>query len=49
MEDNEAKLRKTTKRVERMLQTVLDLGGDSKQSVRGRLKEVQKVLDGEGV
>ncbi len=46
MSDNEAKLHKVSKRVKGLLDRLLTLGGNTKKSVRGRLKDVEEELDG---
>jgi hypothetical protein len=48
MEENRAKLGKVTKRVMGMLESLRELGSDTRKSVRGRLRDVQEVLDGKG-
>lgn len=46
MSDNEVKLHKVSKRVKGLLDRLLTLGGNTKKSVRGRLKDVEEELDG---
>ena len=43
--DNEVKIGKVSKRVKGMLDMMLEHGGDTRKSVRGRLKDVEDVLD----
>lgn len=43
--DNEGKLGKVSKRVRSMLDMLLECGGDGRKSVRGRLKDVEEILD----
>jgi len=45
--DNEAKVSKVSKRVQGMLSLIMDCAGETRKSVRGRLKDVQEVLDKE--
>jgi hypothetical protein len=45
MEENETKLRKVSRRVEKMLRKVMEYGGDTRKSVRGRLKDLQAAFD----
>jgi hypothetical protein len=45
--DNEAKIGKASKRVKSMLDFLLEHGGDTRKSIRGRLKDVENMLDKE--
>jgi hypothetical protein len=45
VQDNAVRLGKLTKRVRGMINVLVDFGGDGKKSVRGRLRDVQAVLD----
>ena len=47
MEENESKLRKVTGRVRAMMSLILNKGGNTLKSVRGRLRDVAEVLDGQ--
>jgi hypothetical protein len=46
MAENEVALKKVTKRVQGMLELILERGGNTHKSVRGRLRDVAEVLDG---
>ena len=45
MEENEAKLKKVNARTRSLLSKVFELGGDTRKSVRGRLKDVRESID----
>lgn len=45
MKENRGKLRRVNVRVRKMLETLEELAGDSRKGVRGRLREVQEVID----
>jgi hypothetical protein len=45
MGEHEAKLGKVSGRVKRMLKVVLEHGGDTRKSVKGRLKDVEDALE----
>jgi hypothetical protein len=47
MEENQAGLKKVTRKVKVMLDELLEIAGDTKKSVRGRLKDIAVVMDGE--
>lgn len=47
MQEHEVSLRKVTGRVKVMLNLILEKGGNTLKSVRGRLKDVAEVLDGQ--
>ena len=48
MEENDVKIKihKVTKRVQGILEKLLELAGNTRKSVRGRLKDVEDYLDG---
>lgn len=47
MEDNKGQLSKVNRRIRGILERLLDLGGDTKQGIRGRLRQIELALDGE--
>ena len=48
LEQNRARLGKVNRRVREMMDKLSELGGDTRQSIQGRLKGVQAVLDEKG-
>jgi len=46
--ENKAKLGKANARLRKILERLLEVGGDTKKSIRGRLKDVERIVDGEG-
>jgi hypothetical protein len=48
IEENMAGLGKITRRVRGMLEKLREMGGDTRKSIQGRLKDVEAVLDGKG-
>ena len=45
METNEASLNKVNKRIHHLLDTLLELGGNTVKGVRGRLRDVQDAFE----
>lgn len=45
LQENSAQISKSNPRVKRMLKAMQELGGDSKKSVRGRLRDVAQFFD----
>lgn len=48
MEEHTSKLGKVNRRIRGLLNSLLELGGDARKSVRGRLEDVAAVLDEKG-
>lgn len=48
MEENRSSLGKLGTRQRKLLETLLELGGESKKGVQGRLRDVANALDGDG-
>ena len=48
LEENKAGLSKANWRVRGLLGNLKDLGGDTRKSIQGRLKDIEAVLDEEG-
>jgi hypothetical protein len=47
MEDNKALLPKLTRRIREYLDQLVQIGGNGKQNVKGRFREVAIILDGD--
>jgi hypothetical protein len=45
MDENKDKLSKVTRRVRHVLEAVIEYGGDTRQGVRGRLRDVKEHVD----